>query len=58
MDLDPDDSIPRITWGRYEDRDGKLTLPYAVQLNHRLLDGWHLSQLVGGVQDFLDRLEP
>ena len=47
------DSIPRITWGRYEDRDGKLTLPYAVQLNHRLLDGWHLSQLVGGVQDFL-----
>ena len=58
MDLDPDDSIPRITWGRYEDRDGKLTLPYAVQLNHRLLDGWHLSQLVGGIQDFLDRLEP
>ena len=57
MDLNPDDSIPRITWGKYEMRAGRLTLPYAVQLNHRLLDGWHLSQLVGGVQNFLDCLE-
>ena len=57
MDLNPDDSIPPITWGKYEMRAGRLTLPYAVQLNHRLLDGWHLSQLVGGVQNFLDCLE-
>ena len=58
MDLDPDDSIPRITWGRFEERDGRLVLPYAVQLNHRLLDGWHLGQLLQGVQAFLDALEP
>lgn len=57
MDCDPDDSIPRVTWGKYEERDGKLLLPYAVQLNHRLLDGWHLGQLVNGVQKFLDGLK-
>ena len=54
MDTDPNDSIPRVTWGKFEDRDGRLLLPYAVQLNHRLLDGWHLSQLVNGVQAWLD----
>lgn len=53
MDANPDDSIPRITWGKFERRDGKL-LPYAVQLNHRLLDGWHLSQLLTGIQAELD----
>ena len=58
MDLNPDDSIPRITWGKYEQQGERLVLPYAVQLNHRLLDGWHLGQLVQGVQAFLDRLAP
>ena len=58
MDLNPDDSIPRITWGKYEQQGERLALPYAVQLNHRLLDGWHLGQLVQGVQAFLDRLAP
>lgn len=53
---DPDDSIPRITWGKFEEKDGKWLLPYAVQLNHRLLDGWHLGQLVNGVQAYIDQL--
>lgn len=55
MDINPDDSIPRVTWGKFEKREGRLQLPYAVQLNHRLLDGWHLSQLVNGVQAWIDQ---
>ena len=51
MDCDPNDSIPRITWGKYEERNGRLILPYAVQLNHRLLDGWHVAQLLQAVHD-------
>ena len=58
MDCDPDDSIPRITWGKYEERNGRLILPYAVQLNHRLLDGWHVAQLLQTVQGLLDQLAP
>ena len=58
MDCDPDDSIPRITWGKYEERNGRLILPYAVQLNHRLLDGWHVAQLLQAVQGLLDQLAP
>lgn len=56
MDGDPDDSVPRITWGRFEEKDGQSVLPYAVQLNHRLLDGWHLGQLITGLQAYLDAL--
>ena len=58
MDCNPDDSIPRSTWGKYEQRDGRLILPYAVQLNHRLLDGWHIAQLLQTVQGLLDQLAP
>lgn len=57
MDTDPDDSIPRVTWGKFEASAGRWSMPYSVQLNHRLLDGWHLGQLVNGVQQFLDSLE-
>lgn len=57
MEGNPDDSIPRITWGKFEEKDGKWLLPYAVQLNHRLLDGWHLGQLLNGLQAYLDQLK-
>lgn len=55
-DGNPDDSIPRITWGKYEKKHEKLILPYAVQLNHRLLDGYHLGLLLNGVQAYIDSL--
>ena len=54
MDDDPDDSIPRITWGKFEAQEGRLLLPCSVQLNHRLLDGWHLGQLLTDLQRELD----
>lgn len=46
FDLDPDDSTPRILWGKYTaDEHGTLTLPYTVQVNHRFLDGVHIGKL-------------
>lgn len=54
MDADPDDSIPRVTWGKFEEREGRWRLPYSVQLNHRLLDGWHLGELIRGIERVLD----
>lgn len=44
--LNRDDSTPRVMWGRFtEGADGRLTLPYTVQVNHRLIDGIHLGRL-------------
>ncbi|MBR3356412.1 MAG: hypothetical protein IKG46_00985 [Solobacterium sp.] len=41
---DPCDSIPRISWGRYETKDGRTTLSMCFEVNHRLIDGYHIGQ--------------
>ena len=38
-DLDRDDAIPRIAWGRYTEKDGRKTLGMSVEVNHRFVDG-------------------
>ena len=40
----PADSNPRITWGKYEMRDGRLSLPVTLLVNHALADGLHIAQ--------------
>ena len=39
----PADSNPRITWGRFFERDGKILIPVSLQVNHALMDGLHIS---------------
>lgn len=40
----PADSNPRITWGRFFERDGKTLIPVSLQVNHALADGLHISR--------------
>ena len=42
--LDPDDAIPRIAWGKYIDIDGRKQLHISMEINHRLIDGVHLGR--------------
>ncbi len=39
-----DDSNPRITWGKYEEKQGELLLPVSVLVHHALADGLHLAR--------------
>ncbi len=56
--LDNTDSTPRILWGRFtEDEKGRITLPYTVQVNHRLIDGIHLARLFEALAGAIDALE-
>ena len=41
---DPDDSVPRIAWGRFEKKDGRYILGMSFEVNHRLIDGFHIGQ--------------
>lgn len=43
-DVNPSDTIPRVTWGRWVERDGQTMLSLSMELNHRLLDGYHVGQ--------------
>lgn len=54
--LDPDDGIPRIAWGRYAERDGRLQLCISVDVNHRLVDGYHIGLLFQRLQSEINKL--
>ncbi|MGX8692543.1 MAG: CatA-like O-acetyltransferase [Clostridia bacterium] len=55
-DFDPDDAIPRLAWGKYVERDGRLTLGYSVEVSHRFIDGLHLGRFAGRLQALIDEL--
>ena len=55
-DFDKDDNIPRITWGRYVEENGRRTLGMSVEVNHRFIDGLHLGKFYQKLQDDIDAL--
>ncbi len=46
MPTDPDDSFPRVLWDRIHEEHGRKLVNLTVQLNHRLLDGSHVRDLL------------
>lgn len=55
-DFDADDAIPRLAWGKYVRRDGRLELGYSVEVNHRFIDGLHIGRFAGRLQALIDAL--
>ena len=56
--LNRDDSTPRIMWGRFTTNEqGRKTLSYTVQVNHRLIDGVHLYRLNEALNGAIKALE-
>ena len=54
-DIQPGDSVPRVTWGRYTtDEAGRDTLLLSLELNHRLLDGVHAGRLFEALKGYLE----
>lgn len=52
--MNPADSIPRISWGKYFEENGKIKLPMSVQVHHALVDGIHVGQYFNTIQEILD----
>ncbi len=48
------DSVPRIAWGKFEDREGKKWIPLSVSLHHGLADGFHAGRYFQLLQEYLD----
>lgn len=44
MHHSPSDSVPRIVWGKYYEREGRTMMPLAVQAHHALVDGSDLGK--------------
>lgn len=56
-DLDPDDNIPRIAWGRYVTEGGRTTLGLSVEVNHRFVDGFHIGRFAQALEEAIEGLE-
>ena len=55
-DLDPDDAIPRIAWGKYTEENGRLMLGLSVEVNHRFIDGLHIGQFARELERMIAEL--
>lgn len=55
---DPCDAIPRVAWGRWEERDGRTLLSVSLEANHRLVDGVHVGQFYQALERRIGALAP
>ena len=44
-----DDAVPRIAWGKFFERGGRLLLPVNIQVHHGLVDGVHVARFYEGM---------
>ncbi len=54
IQMNPVDSIPRISWGKFFDENGRVKLPISVQAHHALVDGIHIGYYYNIIQDIFD----
>lgn len=47
-------TLPIFTLGRREERDGKKTLPLAIQVHHAVCDGWHVGLFLEHLRNTLE----
>lgn len=41
---------PVVTWGKYGEKDGRLTLPLTMQIHHAVADGFHVARFYQDLQ--------
>lgn len=53
---DPQDAIPRLVWGKFRDVDGKLMMPFSVEVHHGFVDGYHLGLWIQDIEKRLQKV--
>ena len=48
---------PVITWGKYVEKNGRITLPFSFNIHHAAADGYHLSRFFIELQELLNSFE-
>lgn len=52
-----DDAIPRITWGKYRDDNGRKILGMSLELNHAFADGKHVGDFAAELRRLIEELK-
>ncbi len=53
MSYHPHDSVPRISWGKFFQQEGKTMMPLSVQAHHALVDGRHMGAYFQNFEEML-----
>ncbi|MGI6085278.1 MAG: CatA-like O-acetyltransferase [Acetivibrionales bacterium] len=54
IQMNPVESIPRISWGKYFEESDRIKLPFSVQVHHALVDGLHVGEYFNNLQEILN----
>lgn len=57
ISLNKNDSVPRISWGKFYKQGDKTVLPFSVQVNHALVDGIHIGKYIDRLQEFIQTIK-
>ena len=52
-----DTSVPQLAFGKLKEENGKMLLPVAINVNHALVDGYHVGQFFEKFQQELDKID-
>lgn len=52
-----DNAVPLFDWGKFYEKDGKVYMPFSVQVHHSFVDGIHIGKLAERLQCYLDCFE-
>ena len=52
-----DNATPLFDWGKFYEQDGKIYLPFSVQVHHSFVDGVHIGKLAEKLQCYLVSFE-
>jgi len=55
--INKNDSVPKISWGKYYLDGEKVLLPFSIQVNHALIDGFQIGKYVDKLQAYMDELK-
>ena len=54
--LNKEDAMPRVSWGKMHERNGKTVLPYNIRVNHIFIDGIHVGRFYECLTEEIRRL--
>lgn len=49
-----DETVPKLVFGKFFERDGRWKLPISVEVHHALMDGLHVGRFLDAFQALLD----
>lgn len=55
--MNKNESIPKVGFGKFKEKEGRLQMPVSIKVHHSLVDGFHLGQFFKKYQFELNKFE-